>query len=225
MQRFETYESGEVLSGCHIPIDVGDIFRDMQTGRPYILLAQPCDLMVRESGKRNYDKKVGRNGVLVELVFDGETVIVFDGKKEKESWGELPFYHEHTGGSAFADFARAHQALLAVLDLCVLRGDGVAKIDVDGACPNSLIQPWKGRHRRLAKVFRSAVDRCEQLPKALKSLALPRLASTLGLQATAVDRTVEYKLKRVLRLRQPWSGALLTAFCQYQSRAAFEHPF
>lgn len=224
MQRFEAYESGEVLNAFHLPIDAGDIFLDSNTDRPYVLLAQPCDLMVRDGGKRNYDKRVGRTGGLVELVFDGEKRIVFEGKKEKDSWGELPFYHEHTGGSAFADFARVHQALLSVLDLCVLQDDGVAKIDLSDGCPNSLIEPWKARYERLTRLFATAVQRYEQLPKDLRFLALPRLAATMGVQGTAADNTVEYSFKRVLRLRQPWSGALLTAFAQYQSRAAFEHP-
>ena len=83
---------------------------------------------------------------------------------------------------------------------------------------------------KLEQFFCAALAKYErlrrnQLPDALKVLALPRLAATVGLHATAGDRTVEYDLKRVMRLRQPWSGALLTAFAQYQARAAFEHPF
>ena len=230
IQRYETYELGEELNRFQVPIDVGDIFRDIRTSRPYILLTQPCDLMVREDGKRSYDGKDGRMGALVELVFDGKRKLVFDGKKEKESWGRLPFYHEDTGGSAFADFARAHHALLAILDLCVLRADGVVEIDVDAACPALLIQPWKARYERLGTFFRRALDRCDKLErkrvkKSLRLLTLPRLSATIGIQGTASDRTVHYGLERVTRLRQPWSGALLTAFAQYQARAAFEHPF
>ena len=56
-------------------------------------------------------------------------------------------------------------------------------------------------------------------------LALPRLSTTVRVQATVIDQTVQYDLKRVMRLRQPRSGALLTAFAQYQARVAFEHPF
>ena len=230
IQRFESYESTVDLNHFHVPIDLGDIFEKVSTRRRYILLAQPCDLMVREDGKRSYDNKCGRTAALVELVFDTERQIVFDGKKKKESWGELAFYHEDTGGSAFVEFAKVHQALLAVLDLCVLDADGVAKIDLNAACPELLIQPWKKRFKRLRKFFRAALKRYEklrgkQVPDVLNVLALPRLAATLGLHAIAGDRTVEYDLKRVMRLRQPWSGALLTAFAQYQARAAFEHPF
>ena len=36
---------------------------------------------------------------------------------------------------------------------------------------------------------------------------------------------MQYTVQRTIRLRQPWSGALLTEFAQYQARAAFEHDF
>ena len=81
----------------------------------------------------------------------------------KESWGELPFYDQDTGISAIADFAKVHQALLAVLDLCALREDGVARIDVEAASPELLIEPWKMRYKRLQKVFNAALTRYKEL--------------------------------------------------------------
>ena len=230
IQRFESYESVGDLNEFHVPIDLGDIFENISTRRRYILLAQPCDLMVRENGKRSYDNKCARTGALVEFVFDGENQSVYEGKKEKESWGELPFYHAQTGGSAFVDFARVHQALLAVLDLCALDAKGNAVVDVDSSCPDLLIRPWRERHKQLGKLFRASLGRYEQLKmknvkEELKLLALPRLSATLSLQAVPDDRTLKYNFRRVTRLRQPWSGALLSTFAQYQARAAFEHPF
>lgn len=230
IQRFESYELTGDLNQFHVPIELGDIFERISTRRRYILLAQPCDLMVRRNGKRSYDNKCGRTAALVELAFDAERRVIYDGKKKKESWGELAYYHEDTGGSAFVEFAKVHQALLAVLDLCVFDTDGIAKINVDGACPDLLNQPWKKRYKRMKQLFRAALERygrlrSKQLPDALNLLALPGLAATCGLHATVDNRTVEYDLRRVMRLRQPWSGALLTAFAQYQARAAFEHPF
>ena len=227
IQRFESYESAGDFNQFHFPIELGDIFEKISTRRRYILLAQPCDLMVRGNGKRSYDNKCRRTGAFVELV-------VNPGNR-KDGWGVLPFYDEDTGGSAFANFAKVHQALLAVLDLCALRADGVAKIDVGAACPDLVIQPWKARYKRLVSFFSRALDRYEQLRNEqlrnrrlandLNLLVLPRLSATVGHRATVDNRTVEYDLKRVMRLRQPWSGALFTSFAQYQARAAFKHPF
>ena len=222
IQRFETYELSDELNRFHVPIEVGDIFERISTGRRYILLAQPCDLMVRPRGTRSYeDDKHGRTAPLAELIVTGEE------DKVKDRWAELPFY---AGKPAFVDFSRVHQVLLAVLDLCVLRSDGVAAIDVATACLDLLIEPWKARHARLQKHFAAALTRYQQLENSpdcseFKSLALPAPSGTVRFPATAGAQTVEYDLKRVMRLRQPRSGALLTALAQHQARAAFEHPF
>ena len=224
IQRFESYECAEELNSFHVPIEVGDIFEKLATGRRYILLAQPCDLMVRPRGMRGYeDDRHGRTASLVEIRIPGGD------EETKDSWEELPFYNDATGRSAFVDLARVHQVLLAVLDLCVLRPDGVATVDVDAPCPDLLIEPWKARYPRLQKFFRTALGRHAQMEgrpdcRQFKSLAFPTLSATVPVRVTAGQRTVSYDLKRVMRLRQPRAGALLTALTQYQARAAFEHP-
>ena len=111
-----------------------DIF-EKAPGRRYILLTQPCDLMVRSNGKRVYDDRLGRTGALVELVAGNAA------KEAKESWREVPFYDEDTGAPAYVDVAKVHQVQLAVLDLCASRKDGVAAIEVGADCPEQLIEP------------------------------------------------------------------------------------
>ncbi|MGW8178799.1 MAG: hypothetical protein ACWGQW_08555, partial [bacterium] len=63
IQRMEIYEDGEYLRRCHMPIELGDVFKKKNGNRHFVLLAQPCDLMVRSNGKRARLK----NGVLVEI--------------------------------------------------------------------------------------------------------------------------------------------------------------
>lgn len=222
IQRFEVYESGDELNRSHSPIELGDIFETESNKKRYILLAQPCDLMVRSNGKRSYDAKLGRTAALVELV----------DKKAGEAMSreELPFYDNETGKSAFANFAKAHQVQLAILDLCAIRADGSAIIQVNTASPDILIAPWAARYKELERVFKTALGRWvrlgnRQVADQLKSLALPKFSTTIRVDATVQGETVRYGLKRVMRLRQPRSGALLTSFAQYQARAAFEHVF
>ena len=57
------------------------------------------------------------------------------------------------------------------------------------------------------------------------ALALPGSSITLDVVPVASAMTLRYELRRTMSLRQPWSGALLTEFAQYQARAAFEHAF
>ena len=221
IQRFECYESADDLNQFHVPIELGDIFeRDEQR---YVLLGQPCDLMVRKDGRRSYDDKCGLTGSLVELVVD------YDEKKTKDSWKELPFYDQYTGRPAFANFSSVHQVLLAVLDLCVLQKDGAATIDLDATSPELVIEAWRKRHNLLRRFFHTALTRYKQLEqkgvkKELRSLALRTPSTTLRLPTRVDSKTLQYGLRRVMRLRQPWSGAMLTAYTHYQARAAFEHP-
>ena len=223
IQRFEIYESDKTLNRFCLPLELGDIF-ETSSGRRFILLTQPCDLMVRPNGKRNYDEKLGRTGALVEIRVNQAA------SGAKESQQEMPFYDQDTGAPAYADFARVHQVRLAVLDLCVLQEDGIAKIQIDAACPEQLIGPWKKRHQLLRSFFAGALGRYRELESkqvtvVLKRLALPVPSATVRLRETVSENSVQYDLKRVIRLGQPWSGVLLSALSQYQSRAAFEHPF
>lgn len=224
IQRFETYEAEETLGRFCLPLELGDIFEMPTTGRRFILLTQPCDLMVRKNGKRNYDDKNGRTGSLVELVVGRAS------DQAKESWKEVPFYDQDTGAPAYADFAKVHQVQLAVLDLCALRKEGIAKIEIGASCPEVVIEPWRKRYQRLQRLFEAALGRYEvfkgrQVNSELRRLALPPPSTTARFDVVVNGKTVWYDLKRVMRLNQPWSGALLTRFAQYQARAAFEHPF
>ena len=221
--RFEIYDPGEELSRFHAPVDLGDIFHFESNDKTFILLAQPCDLMVRRNGMRNYeDNRHGRLVAVVELVFGTD--------EKRTSWGELPFYEEETGVSAFANFARVHHVPLVVLDLCVVHGDGSDTINLSADCPELMIEPWRIRHKKLCKFFSRAFEGYaeltgKELSKEIASLTFPGTSSTLKFQMAVRGRQLHYGVRRKMRLRQPWSGALLTEFSQYQARAAFEHPF
>ena len=223
MQRFEIYESGDQLNRFRTPIDLGDIFRIGPKGKLCILLAQPCDLVVRKGGKRNYEtSKLRRMATVAELIHGKDT--------KRESWGHLPFYEAQTGNSAFVKFGKVHQVPLVVLDLCAITDDGSASIDVNEDTPELLIGPWMVRHKKLRRLFSSALDARVELIEAetndeTASLVLPGSSVTLDIRPAATATTLQYDVKRTMRLRQPWSGALLTEFTQYQARAAFEHYF
>ena len=223
VQRYELYDAGNELNGWHAPIGLGDIFRIGSAGKYYIVLGQPCDLVVRSKGFRNHEDS--RLGPMVAVA-----AITLTEKGEGMVWGKLPFFEEDTGDSAVANYGRVHQVRLAVLDLCVFRQDGSAVIDVAGDCPTGLIEPWRKRHGRLCRHFDSALKLHRKLAEAeleseAASVALPDASSTLRVGKAVRDGTVEYEVRRVMRLRQPWSAALLTEFAHYEARAAFEHYF
>ena len=223
MQRYELYDAGEKLNAWRTPTGLGDIFQIGSARNHYILLEQPCDLVVRSGGLRNReDRRLGPMAALAEIARGGQ--------KEGTAWGKLPFYEENTGDSAFTHFGKVHQVRLAVLDLCVFRQDGSAVIDVAEDCPDELIETWRRRYGKLQEHFDDALKLHRQLADAglepeVQALALPGASTTLKISKTEYKGTVKYGVTRVMRLRQPWSAALLTEFAHYKARAAFEHYF
>lgn len=225
VHRFELFESPEYINRHHLPIDLGDVFQDGR-GTRYILLSQPCDLMVRSTGRRAYDDKCTRQVVLAELVrATGKSGL-------KDYWEKIDWFDEATGQPAYVDFAKAHDVRLAVLDLCVLNDDGRASIDVSGAAPGGLIDPWQKHGEKVRKMFRTATNRFNELEKNLKKkqekdtlrkALLPTASLSARFDVNVSGDVVTYDVKRVGRLLQPRAGAILTRFAQYRSRAAFEH--
>ena len=223
MQQFEIYDAGGELNRFRVPIELGDIFCFGSADKLFMLLAQSCDLVVREEGKRNQEtSKLRRMAAVAELVCGGN--------EKRESWGRLPYYEEGSGRAAFVNFGKVHQVPLAVLDLCALSGDGSAAIDLEAPAPQMLVEPWTARHRRLRRVFGAALEAHSELTESgvgrdAALLTLPGSWNTLDLEPIVDGKIVRYAVQRTIRLRQPWSGALLTEFAQYQARAAFEHYF
>lgn len=56
VQRCEIYDAGSELNQFRVPIDLGDIFCIGPENKLFMLLAQPCDLVVRKDGTRNREK-------------------------------------------------------------------------------------------------------------------------------------------------------------------------
>ncbi|MCB9688815.1 MAG: hypothetical protein H6735_27490 [Alphaproteobacteria bacterium] len=221
VHRFELFESPEYINRHHLPIDLGDLFQDAR-GTQFILLSQPCDLMVRSNGRRSYDDKCTRQVVLAEIVRPAGQ------SGPKDSWEKIDWYDEATGQPAYVDFANAHDVRLAVLDLCVLNEDGKASIDVDVAGSSGLIEPWQKHCEKVRRLFRAAIERYKELEKKqvkneIKKALLPAASLSARFDAGVDGSVLTYEIRRVGRLLQPRAGAVLTHFAQYRSRAAFEH--
>lgn len=223
IQQSEAYQTGEMLGNHCLPTELGDIFRTSSDAL-YILLAQPCDLMVRSNGKRSHDDRFGRTATLVRLVRK-----VKAGSPDGYS-AEVQYFDADTGAPVYADFRDAHQVRLSVIDLCALKEGGEAVLDLDAPCPRGVIEPWRIRHQHLRDEFQKALGRYEQMKGKgvtddLARLALPLASSTVSIPSSVDGQVIKYGLARVIRLRQPAAGALLTRFAHYCSREAFSHEF
>ena len=227
LSRLEVYEDGSYLQAHHMPIDAGDIFQKVGGTKQYILLEQPCDLMVRgESGNRKLAQ-----AVLAEII-DQEKI-----KEVSPGFVELPFYLADAERRAVVKLTGAPTVPLVVLDLCVFQADGEAAMSMESKCPDDLIPAWQKRFDRVQAEVKKIIDQYRSMTVAggasrnLPSevdLSIQRFLtqSVSGVVAGKIsfspDR-VSYNLKRVRRLKQPRSGSLLRDFSYYKSRDAFEH--
>ena len=143
IQREELYESPEHLNVNHLPIELGDIFQ--RTGgtseKCYVLLAQPCDLMVRTNGKRQPELEYL---VLAEVV---------RASQDSPYAREMEYYGVSPDDRWFVKLKQTHHVPCCVLDLCVFDGNGQATITVGGSSPEGLRPAWEARFEKLQRVY------------------------------------------------------------------------
>jgi hypothetical protein len=231
LYREELYDSGEYINDCNAPLDAGDIFQltgqDGQDLGAFILIAQPCDMMVRtKTGLRK------ANDLLLAAIKTPETANDLKAKKAFE----LPFYEETAGKSRLIDFSQVFRIDGRLLDLCCLHSDGVARISASDR-PKGLSPGWMKRWDDVLKGF--VTDMLESLEAWEKKSAeqraigeiLPKHVVLLNGQSrikTTVERQGRKKhvfvgIERTQRLSNAIAAEMLRAFGDYLSRPARPH--
>jgi hypothetical protein len=225
IQRLELYEESDYLHNFHMPIDLGDIFEKTSSGKKFILLVQPCDLMVRPEGRRK-----AFEGVVAEI--DNQLPTDRNGMPLHDSYYELAYFDKNTGDSHYVDFRRTHTVSLWIFDLCVYQNDGLAKFKLGEICPNEVIPGWKKLYEKLFEDVGKKIGKYQQLQQAqykseFLKLVIPK-SSNENLFKGQIDmseRSLIYDCRRTGRLCQPRAAAMLTKFANYLARAAFEVDF
>jgi hypothetical protein len=226
LERLEKYDAADYLNVLHRPIDLGDIF-EIGTGkkkRKYILIAPQCDLMVRSKvGTRGNDADTTKEVVLARLT-------QHKNKRLNASW-ELDHYQRNT--EWFVDFKATKVIQLWVLDLCVFNADGSATFATGNAPPKYLIPAWEERYKFLSKKiatlvesYRSLKPNEAQAEKVAQLLLRPTNDESFG--SGSLDMTagkISFPIVRVERLLTPRSTNMVSAYTQFLTREAYEHPF
>jgi len=229
IRNMELYEDAEHVNSYHMPLEVGDIFKS-QENRLFVLLAPPCDMMLRSDGERH---KLVREVTVAEVLL-GNTAEFADGSPiHPEQFFELPCFDSDTGKSRFVKFRSRHAVRLNVLDLCVYRTDGKAIHTIDDKCPESVMYLWKKHFETLSKQYATQFAEFEALlglgaTDTQASRIVPDAAIVPSLFDKRVNRQlrkIEFKCQRVRRLSEAYSAALLTRFSEYYSRDAFPHDY
>jgi len=219
-RQIEVCTDGALINAIHSPLHCGDIFEcvsgsgTQSTTKSFMLLAQPCDLMVRENGER-----VAEAGLFVLLTQDVKANV-------KESRNAQRF-HELSGILPEnkiwrADFLNAFIVDLSILDACVFNKDGAVTIARDTSVAEYILTD--GYAKRL--------QQCQQF---LSKLLTPRSGVvakplSVGIRGNKYRPTVgtndlAYPIKRTGRLDSSIAHSILAAWASYQARAALDHDF
>ena len=232
IQQEELYESVDHLNRNHLPLELGDIF--VKTGvdgrKRYILLAQPCDLMVRPGGKREPELV---HVALAEVVQVAE---VPQGAEEMDYFGTGP------ADRWIVKMRQVHQVRTLVLDLCVFQDSGQAAIHIEGDCPIGLRPSWEARFGRVQKEYARLATHLECLAprkgdadetKKARSRIAKELAPCLLREApfrgeishTDGHKTIAFNCQRIGRLSQARAFGLLMNYTSSLSRPAHDRDF
>ncbi len=225
IQRLELYEPN--VNTYHLPIDLGDVFENIDTKKNYVLLAQSCDLAVRSDGMRGSQ--------LVEVPL-AEIIFQKPSSKEGARYFELEYFKLPTSPTASAtsgwvDFRARHTVALVVLDFCVYNNDGSARLALADSCAKTIIPAWVEHYAYLRAGAEKSIDLYRTLNRRRgmsnhANLAIPKASYTDifagSVRTTSSTGTLSYNCKRINRLCQPRASALLSQFANYLTRAAFD---
>lgn len=232
IQRSELYETGDYVNKNHLPLEMGDIFEKTgsESKKRYVLLAQPCDLMVRNDGKRH-----------PELVHVPVAEVV-PASEQPPYATELGYFGADSSERWYVKLKQIHQVRVCLLDLCVMNEDGSATLDIDLTPPDPIRPAWKARYGILARLFRSRLNRLKSLsPVAGESREIAafkeKLRSELvgdllneGLfKGSMVEKDghhrIAYNCRRIDRLFGARSFGLLMDYTSCLGRPAYDREF
>jgi hypothetical protein len=234
LRSAELYEEGNLINKFRDPLRNGDLFETGASGSPkhWVLIAQPCDLMVRPDGKRAYS-----NNFKVAVLAPIRRGAPGEAPEVKSNSFALERFDHGGTQHACVNFAEATPVDLNVLDLAVLR--------TDGKCEISPLEPanhgkfaslaWDTRAVRLSDKYKKVAKKIEKERDDHGDVRAKEVAGYVVPPTAPADSfrnygkydqgKFVYKVRRYGRLREPFATSLLAAFGRYLSRDAHEHDF
>ncbi|WP_378145406.1 hypothetical protein ACFJGV_17595 [Cnuibacter sp. UC19_7] len=234
-QRWEhDYDDAAYVNGNHLPLEVGDVFKvqaDDASETYYVLLMQPCDLSLREDGKRSTSLK---QFTLARLrpapnTIDSET-------RADRPEIPAPIIDDRTPWEVnLADLLHVPED---VLDLVVFSDEGDALMNSSNLTAVALQSSWTQRGRALEKRRRNFLTEAKKLDNSFGRMGKQQVEkltekinrNELGLVSpklqASIDQDAEevrFNLRRVGRLTTPIAHKVLTSAGQRQYRPALEY--
>lgn len=234
LRREELYESDHLVNSYNDPLRNGDLFEigEGNSLKLWVLIAQPCDLMVRSNGKR-----VREENFKVAVLAPLRTRPLGDDAGVKEGLNFSLEHYDHGGAqSAIVLFADATPANLQVLDLAVFNKDGRCQLTA-ASDPNLSLpsRSWQKRDAELRQQFTKVskqIEAARELHKdavanLLANAIIPRGAPNKVFAKYGVyeEGGFSYPIRRCGRIRDPLAASLLIAYSRFLARDAYEHDF
>lgn len=230
----ELYESDELVNGYNDPLRNGDLFEigEASSLKLWVLIAQPCDLMVRSKGER-----VREDNFKVAVLAPLRTRALGIEATMKDGLTFSLDHYDHNGAqSAVVQLADATPANLHVLDLAVLNKDGRCQLNAQPDPSLSLpSKSWENRDGKLRAHFGKVSRQIEDARKAhkdtvadlLAAAVIPRASPMKGFAkyGTYEKGAYSYPIRRRGRLRDPLATSLLSAYSRFLARDAYEHDY
>lgn len=225
IQKKELYVPATFLNNNFLPLELGDIFEKTNKGsiNKHILLAQPCDLMVRNDGKRN-----AIHVPIAEVVCREKTSDFIP----KNSWIELEYFDESPDKIWYIKLESIHYIDIDVLDLCSFNPDGMAKFHSNNNQYSSLQPSRQNRYEKLKNKYESLLSNLEILIK--KKGEDPEIGNKKTAIAKVLiggdpfggirsgEKEITYKCRRIARLANDRAYAMLINHAGLLSRPAFD---
>ncbi|MDR2409854.1 MAG: hypothetical protein LBE13_17335 [Bacteroidales bacterium] len=229
IQHSELYEDGDYLNKSHLPIELGDIFEktDSTSSKKYILLVQPCDLMLRGNGFRA--RKENRFALLemkisnerqYKTMFEEE--VVYFGDTPEQKW--------------FVKFKDVHFIKDYILDLCVYNDDGIARFDSDVNEKENIRPSLTNRYILIKEKIEKESKYGEELIKNIEPKDATINTKIMEIffhddlfqgKYAKIDKgyTIIYNCKRIGRLNRSRATGLLMSYTSTIQRPAYEMDF
>ena len=225
LHNAEVFDS-DIINKMHLPLSCGDIFQKTVDGKPvgpkYILLAQPCDLMVRRDATRN-----SAEGTFVQLKELTEEEYAkfseFDATDTLEKTNKIQKKYEITkynGTTTLAHFYHPITVNLCVLDYCVWNQNGEVKFNCKNPPRESrmFLEGWLKRLREVSETCRGG------FPAAYRVLCFINGPEEFKERPDPTNGDLRFPLQRIGRLRSPFAEAVMNAYLASLGRPAFDHP-
>jgi hypothetical protein len=231
LQWDEYYERGLYVNGCMMPPEPGDVYRittEDDTSAEYVLIAPPCDLVIRSTTGTRESRAT--QGVLCEI--SGEP----DKNQAKKTF-RLDCYDRNTGKPAWVYFPNNLIIDLWLLDLVAVNDTGQAVRIINDDVPKHLSDGWQ---RYLGDVL---IPRCHQLVArwnawhqlgtktrdgigvrpAYEITLNNRLRLAMRVEKRQNESTLSLGIERMRRLTPILQGELIRSYSDYLARPARPH--